>query len=349
MSIFLETKRLILKTPEVADFNILLALRSDPSVMQYTGYGETQTADEVKEYLNFAIAYENKHGMGFCLVFEKTSQEFIGEAGIFHLLFDDKQNEIEINYHLHKKFWGQGYATELSKALIKWGFEHLDINKIVATAYPENLASQQVLKKSGFDFRKKIKTPDDKELFWYETYKNDGIDLIDYDVHWPEMASAEIQKLYEVLPKNHIVDIQHVGSTAIPGMAAKPIIDIQIAVHSLEEMKGIAIPVLQKLGYEYWYENPDPERMFFVKGMPPFGEKRTHHVHIVEPTSKHWSGKINFRDYLIAHPEMAKEYQQLKIKLAEQHTYDREEYTNAKGEFVNKILSLVQQNTKGVQ
>ena len=66
---------------------------------------------------------------------------------------------------------------------------------------------------------------------------------------------------------------------------------------------------MQKLGYEYWDKNPDPERMFFVKGMPPFGEKRTHHVHIVEPNSRHWREKILFRDYLIDHPEITFEYQ----------------------------------------
>src|SRR6185312_1901730 len=106
----------------------------------------------------------------------------------------------------------------------------------------------------------------------------------------------------------------------------------------LDVMKVIAIPVLQKLGYEYWYENPDPERMFFVKGMPPFGEKRTHHIHIVEPSSRHWQGKIFFRDYLISHLDTAHEYQQLKIKLAQQHTYDREQYTDAKTKFINGIL-----------
>lgn len=103
-------------------------------------------------------------------------------------------------------------------------------------------------------------------------------------------------------------------------------------------MKAIAIPVLQKLGYEYWYENPDPERMFFMKGMPPFGESRTHHVHIVEPTSKHWRDKIFFRDHLIAHPEIAQAYQQLKLKLTQEYATDREAYTNAKSKFINKVL-----------
>jgi GrpB-like predicted nucleotidyltransferase (UPF0157 family) len=170
--------------------------------------------------------------------------------------------------------------------------------------------------------------------------KNDYVDIVTYDQEWPTKAKIEIDKLKQMLPSSKIIDIQHVGSTAIPGMSAKPIIDIQIAVCSLEEMKIIAISILQKLGYEYWSENPDPERMFFVKGMPPYGKKRTHHVHIVEPTSKHWNGKIRFRDYLISHPDIAQEYQQLKIRLALQHIYDREEYTNSKGDFVNKILKL---------
>jgi predicted ATPase/GrpB-like predicted nucleotidyltransferase (UPF0157 family) len=172
--------------------------------------------------------------------------------------------------------------------------------------------------------------------------KKDYIDIVPYDLKWPNKANSEINKLHSILPTHQIIDIQHVGSTAIPGMAAKPIIDIQIAVTSLEAIKNIAVAALQKLDYQYWAENPDPERMFFVKGMPPFGEKRTHHVHIVEATSKHWVNKIQFRDYLIAHSEAADGYQQLKLKLAEKHVHDREAYTHAKGEFVNRILKLAQ-------
>lgn len=169
---------------------------------------------------------------------------------------------------------------------------------------------------------------------------NDGIELVPYDTQWPEMAKTEIKILCAALPLSTILDIQHVGSTAIPGTLAKPIIDIQIAVESLPAIKQIAIETLKALGYQYWAENPDPERMFFVKGMPPFGERRTHHVHIVEPTSKHWQGKIRFRDYLIAHPEVTREYEELKKKLAAQYTQDREKYTEAKSDFVNRVLAL---------
>ncbi len=168
--------------------------------------------------------------------------------------------------------------------------------------------------------------------------KNDSIELVPYNPEWPKLAELEIKTLRELLPKNHILDIQHVGSTAIPGIHAKPIIDIQVAVDSLTAIKQTAIDLLKTLGYEYWYDNPDTERMFFVKGKPPFGDKRTHHVHIVEATSRHWNEKIQFRDYLLSHPEAAKKYEHLKIQLANQYAYDRETYTETKTQFIHDIL-----------
>lgn len=170
--------------------------------------------------------------------------------------------------------------------------------------------------------------------------KADAIELVPYDMQWPKMAKQEIDHLRKIFPVDQIIDIQHVGSTAIPDILSKPIIDIQIAVHSLSAIKQKAIEILEKLGYVYWYDNPDPERLFFVKGMPPFGKKRTHHVHIVEPSSKHWKEKIAFRDYLIAHPDVAREYEKIKIKFATQYQYDREKYTDAKTTFIKEILLM---------
>lgn len=337
MNIFLETKRLILRITELSDLDNLIVLRGDPDVMKYIGNGTIQTEEEVKRFLQLAMQYQKKHGFGFCSVFEKNSGTFIGQAGLFHLGLNDEQPEIEIAYRLHKEFWGKGYATELTRAIIQWGFEHLSIERLVTFIDPENIRSRRVLEKAGMTNTGKVKY-NDKEVRCYEIYKADSIELVAYNIRWPKMAELEINRLRETLPKSNILDIQHVGSTAIPGIQAKPIIDIQIAVESLNAIKQIAIDALKKLGYVYWYENPDPGRMFFVKGMPPFGKKRSHHVHIVEPTSKHWQEKILFRDYLRSHPDVAREYENLKIALAEQHNYNREEYTNAKTQFINDIL-----------
>src|ERR1700733_5810827 len=124
MPIFLETDRLILRLPEPSDLNHLIALRSDPDVMKYVGKGVVQTKAEVERFLKIAIDYQEKHGFGFCSVFEKETGAFVGQAGLFHLSFYDEQPEIEIAYRLHKKFWGKGYGTELARALIQWGFTH---------------------------------------------------------------------------------------------------------------------------------------------------------------------------------------------------------------------------------
>lgn len=171
---------------------------------------------------------------------------------------------------------------------------------------------------------------------------DDRIELVEYDPLWPQMAQDEIQHLKKILPKEHILDIQHVGSTAIPGMIAKPVIDISIAVDSLAGAAQGMIIALEANDYVFWRDNPDKQRLFFVKGMPPYGEKRTHHVHICEPGYSQYKDKIIFRDYLTAHPEVAQEYTALKQKLAKEYTHEREKYTDMKGEFIEKILKNVQ-------
>ncbi|MBV8801388.1 MAG: GNAT family N-acetyltransferase [Gammaproteobacteria bacterium] len=339
MKIALETERLILKFLDASDLDNLIALRSDPDVMKYLDDGSIHTEEKVKDFLlNLAIPYQEKHGTGFFAVFEKESGHFIGQAGLFHLGFYDKQPDIELAYRLYKQYWGKGYATELAKALLDWGFLHLDISKIVAGAEPENIASQRVLMKSGFDCKGLQKWWNGREMFYYEIYKNDSTQLVPYEKQWLILAEEEIKILYNVLPKQHILDIQHVGSTAIPGMFAKPIIDIQIAVDSLPAIKQAAIDILKIQGYVYWEEDPDPEKMFFVKGMPPFGDKRTHHIHIIEPKAERWKSRILFRDYLIKHSDAAHAYQQLKIKLAAEHANNRERYTNEKTTFIKNTL-----------
>lgn len=167
--------------------------------------------------------------------------------------------------------------------------------------------------------------------------KKDHIYLVDYDPKWLSLAAEEISAVKKVLPFIWVKDIQHIGSTSVSNLIAKPIIDIYVGVESLVLAES-AIEPIKNLGYQYWAENPNKLKMFFVKGMPPFGEKRTHHVHIVEYQSDYWQATIIFRDYLRDHPEYAKQYANLKKNLAEQFKYDREGYTDAKGEFVNQIL-----------
>jgi GrpB-like predicted nucleotidyltransferase (UPF0157 family) len=97
------------------------------------------------------------------------------------------------------------------------------------------------------------------------------------------LFEEEARRLRAVLDPSQIMGLEHFGSTAIPGLSAKPIIDILIAVRSLAVAEANVVEALRSLGYVYWADNPKKDRMFFVKGMPPFGAERSHHVHLTEP------------------------------------------------------------------
>jgi GrpB-like predicted nucleotidyltransferase (UPF0157 family) len=165
----------------------------------------------------------------------------------------------------------------------------------------------------------------------------DEIEIVEYDPRWPALFAEEAELLRAALDPDLVVGLEHFGSTAIPGLAAKPIIDILVAVRSLAEARRSAIAPLQRLGYVFWAENPKADRMFFVKGMPPYGERRTHHVHFTELTGEPWLS-LPFRDYLRIHPEEARRYESLKRELAIRHLTDREAYTAAKTDYVQEIL-----------
>ncbi len=168
----------------------------------------------------------------------------------------------------------------------------------------------------------------------------DIIEIVAYDPTWPHRAQAEMINLQQILGKEDIVAIEHVGSTAVPNLPAKPIIDIQIAVKDLTAVKEDFIKNLASANYQFWYENPDDTRLFFVKGFPPLGSGRTHHLHIVASDSQHWHQKLFFRNYLRQHPDTAKEYAHLKQELASQYQSDREKYTEAKSVFIQAICQL---------
>lgn len=164
----------------------------------------------------------------------------------------------------------------------------------------------------------------------------DEVFLVEYNPNWPLLFEQEAARLREVLDGDFITHIEHFGSTAVPGLAAKPIIDILVGVRSLAEAEQVAVPLLENLGYAYWFDNPDPQRMFFVKGLPP-NSPRTHHIHMVEPNSVVWE-RLEFRDYLCKHSDEAARYAQLKYQLAQRFFNDREAYTPGKAKYIESVM-----------
>jgi GrpB-like predicted nucleotidyltransferase (UPF0157 family) len=160
--------------------------------------------------------------------------------------------------------------------------------------------------------------------------------IVEYDPRWPGMYEEERDRILAVLG-DWIVAMEHVGSTAVPGLGGKPIIDIMPAVQRLADAERCIEP-LASIGYEYVPEYNDvlPERRYFHKGPP---EARTFHLHMVESTSEFWERHLLFRDFLRAHPAEAQEYYVLKKRLAAQFGRDREGYTDAKTAFIEGIVA----------
>jgi GrpB-like predicted nucleotidyltransferase (UPF0157 family) len=174
--------------------------------------------------------------------------------------------------------------------------------------------------------------------------EKDQVTLCPPDPQWLSRAREEIDSLKKLLPPDTWIDIQHIGSTAIPNITAKPIIDMAIAVEALEAIDDTWKQRLATLGYLHLAITDMPDRIFFVKGLPPFGQGRTHHLHLVEATSKQWQDWITFRDYVGSHPNVARQYAYLKKHLHEHHGGKREVYTLGKTQFINEVLAAARKN-----
>jgi ribosomal-protein-alanine N-acetyltransferase len=152
MSIFFETERLIVKLPTLEDYAALHALETDVDVMHYIGDGSISSPERTLAKLKKDIAHFAKHNFGTGLVYEKISKEFVGQGGLVYLEYNDTQPNIELDYVLHKTCWGKGFATELAKRSLEWGFDNLPVTKLIAVTDLHNLKSQQVLKKAGLKY-----------------------------------------------------------------------------------------------------------------------------------------------------------------------------------------------------
>jgi GrpB-like predicted nucleotidyltransferase (UPF0157 family) len=134
---------------------------------------------------------------------------------------------------------------------------------------------------------------------------------------------------------DRLLAIEHVGSTSVPGLAAKPILDLAAGVSSLADAEAL-FPALAALGYAHKADPDLPERLYLVKGPP---ERRTHHLSLAEPTSRFWRDHLRFRDLLRADAALAAGYARLKLELAERHPDDRPAYQAGKQAFIDAALS----------
>jgi GrpB-like predicted nucleotidyltransferase (UPF0157 family) len=155
--------------------------------------------------------------------------------------------------------------------------------------------------------------------------------LVSHRKEWDQNFQLESAFLLLALG-DYVMSIEHIGSTAVEGIIAKPIIDILVGINDFNEVFK-HIPVLEILGYEFRAESGEKERQVFGKGNP-----RLFHLHIVRYESANWFYHINFRNILINDPEIRRNYALLKMNLAKKYPTDRMSYTEGKSEFIRTTL-----------
>ena len=161
------------------------------------------------------------------------------------------------------------------------------------------------------------------------------VELVDYNENWVKEYEEEEKLLKDVL-KDKIIEIHHIGSTSIPGLKAKPVIDILIVIDSLKNISEIE-ELLKPFDYENRGTQGVEDRFFFAKGPE---DARTHYIHFTEPNSNTYYNQILFKKYLINHPEYIQNYFDLKQNLAEKYANERPKYTQGKNDFIKKVIDL---------
>ncbi|MGP8025197.1 MAG: GrpB family protein [Acidocella sp.] len=166
---------------------------------------------------------------------------------------------------------------------------------------------------------------------------NDTIHIHDYSTEWPHQFAAEARRIATAL-EALAPRIEHIGSTSVPGLAAKPVIDIMVGLDDFRHTAEV-VAALERLGYAQWYEDPDrSERLFFVRWADAAREHRLSHIHAVPAGSVFWRDHLAFRSRLRADADLASAYAALKRGLAVAHQTDRDAYTAAKTPFIRAVL-----------
>jgi GrpB-like predicted nucleotidyltransferase (UPF0157 family) len=158
--------------------------------------------------------------------------------------------------------------------------------------------------------------------------------LVQYDDMWPSLFAAERERIIAVLESHGLaMQLEHIGSTAVPGLAAKPVLDILAAPVKGERVEPL-LAVMPLADYEYRPLSSTPERHFFRRGTP-----RQFHLHLTPFDSDVWWDQLAFRDQLRANARLAADYATLKRELAAKYPRDRESYINGKTEFVRRVVA----------
>jgi GrpB-like predicted nucleotidyltransferase (UPF0157 family) len=168
------------------------------------------------------------------------------------------------------------------------------------------------------------------------------ITVVEYDPEWPSFYEEEKELILDAVGE-HVKSIEHFGSTSVPGLGAKPIIDVIAGLDS-QKIADRCLPALAAIGYDDVTPEPTDDDWYYCLGKGP--HSLGVHLHLVKHGSGFWMRHIFFRDYLRTHPDTAKEYFELKLRLVEKYADMREVYTESKTDFIENVLENALKGSK---
>lgn len=328
-SVFFDTINSAIKSYRDSDFKIIFVQHNNNQLKKDTSDWEIDNRIDKKQ--NDCVI-QKKHGNAFQNTDLKTT---LLDLGIKSITLGGL-----VSHGCVKATCLGGMTEGFETSLLKNG--HTNWNKDADTRI---LETEKELIKNGVRIKDITNSSDDfnsskslNDMTIGELGKLFPIVITDYSNTWPDLYVSEMKKITDLFSSNEIIKIDHIGSTAIPGLKAKPTIDILMQVSEQLDIQKLKNS-FKSLGYEInnHPENPVPH-LTFVKGYTKQGFKgQAYHVHI--RYSGDWD-EIRFKDYLIKHKQIAKEYETLKLGLAEKYPNDREAYTDSKTEWIEKINNL---------
>jgi 3-dehydroquinate dehydratase/shikimate dehydrogenase len=354
----LKTERLILRPWALSDLEPFAKLNADPRVMEY--FPATLSKAESDQLAERIQAKMDQRGWGIWAVSLSGTSEFIGFIGLndvdpasFPAPFAPA---VEVGWRIAFEYWGKGYGAEGAKAALAYGFETLKLGEIVSFAAVQNVRSRRLMERIGmhsdpsddFDHPKLPAGHPLRRQVLYRLKSEDWQLLKDpkkkyvyhpYSKIFPELFQKQKARIAASLPC--ALAIEHVGSTSIPGLGGKGIIDIAIAVAPEDLKRSSAI--LQELGFQFRPSFSTPDRLYFIAYLPdPEEGTRRYHIHLTYLSSKEWKELVGFREYLLSHPEAVAEYASLKQRAALLADQDGRLYRKAKEPLFQKAWDFIQ-------
>ncbi|MDM5302362.1 bifunctional GNAT family N-acetyltransferase/GrpB family protein [Bacillus subtilis] len=222
-----------------------------------------------------------------------------------------------------------GFRKGIGRALLQFVIDqNKDAEKIEVVTAEKNTPAMSLYTQAGFQKAETVEAAEGLLLSVFYLYPKRKVEVVPYNEKWAELFSEEKERLKLVFGPQ-IIAVHHIGSTSIPNMAAKPIIDILIEVRRIEAVSQYDTQ-MKAIGYTPKGENGAAGRRYFQKG----GNKRTHHLHMYEKGNPAIERHLLLRDYLRAHPAIATEYVNLKKRLAAQHPDSINQYIQGKDDWI---------------